>query len=141
MSIGHVCEGNVITVKKDAAIHEAAKLMKKNHIGTVVIVNQEAANQEQPVGIITDRDIAKIVADEVELSKITVADAMSQDLLILKKDMGIKEAIDKLCKKGVRRAPVVDENDKLCGIASVDDLIILLADEFKELAELIQQQQ
>ncbi|MBA2653773.1 MAG: CBS domain-containing protein [Gammaproteobacteria bacterium] len=47
---------------------------------------------------------------------------MSQDLL-LKDYQDVQEAIDMMCAKGVRRAPIVDQHDNIVGIATVDDLV------------------
>lgn len=45
-----------------------------------------------------------------------------------------------MCVRGVRRAPIVDQYDRIVGIATVDDLILLLTDELGSLAKLIRKQ-
>jgi CBS domain-containing protein len=133
MSIQEVCTYEVVTTTKSTLIKEAAKLMKKNNIGNIVVVESE-----KPVGILTDRDIVtKVFADDKDANGIRVSDVMSSNLLVLKKDQGIKEAIDAMCNKGVRRAPIVDDNNKLCGIATVDDLLPLIANELHSVAKLV----
>lgn len=139
MTIGTHCKHSVITAPKSTNVFEAAKLMKKNNIGNIVIVDDR--NGSIPVGILTDRDVAiKIVADEVDPRTLTIGDAMSQDLLVLKEHQPIQEAIDMMCAKGVRRAPIVDNNNKIIGITSVDDLILLLVNELGSLGKLIGKQ-
>ncbi len=139
MSIHKICTAKVITAVKSMPIQEAAMLMKKNNIGDIVVIESKTNNK--PIGILTDRDIAmKIVADGVDAKTICVGDVMSSDLLVLKKHQGINEAIEMICAKGVRRAPIVDDNDKICGIAAVDDLLILVSDELSSLAKLVRKQ-
>lgn len=140
MSIKEFYEQNVLTVAKDTSIVDVAKLMKSHNIGNVVVVDKKGSGAS-PVGIITDRDITiKIVADEVDLKQITVDEAMTEDLLILKDSQGLYEAIDMMCAKGVRRAPVVDAKKNIIGIATIDDLIVLIAEEFGSIAKLIRKQ-
>jgi CBS domain-containing protein len=139
MSIRKLCTANVVTAVKSMPVKEAARLMKENNIGNVVVVENETDNR--PVGILTDRDIViKILADEVDVENICVGDVMTEDLLILKQHQSINEAVEMMCAKGVRRAPIIDGDNKLCGIAAADDLLILIADELNSLARLVGKQ-
>ena len=74
------------------------------------------------------------------LDNILVSDIMSRDLLILKEYQPIQEALAMMSAKGVRRAPIVDESNKLTGIVSLDDLILLIADEVESYGKLIKKQ-
>lgn len=139
MTIGKLCKREVITVSKEMSVHEAAGLMKKHNIGDIIIVDEE--NGAKPIGIFTDRDIAiKIVAEELDPRSITIGDAVSEELLILKEYQHFQEALEMMCARGVRRAPIVDQHGKIIGIATVDDLILLLTDELGSLAKLIRRQ-
>jgi CBS domain-containing protein len=140
MSIKAICECDVVTVDKEASIHDTAKIMKKYNVGNVVVVDS-IENNNKPIGIITDRDIViKIVADEGDAKQICAGDAMSEDLLVLKSYQGIQEALDMMSAKGVRRAPIINDENKLVGIATVDDLFMLIAEEANSLAKLIRKQ-
>jgi CBS domain-containing protein len=140
MPIKDFIQTDVVIVAKDASLQEIAKQMKSNKIGAIIVVNH-AEQDKTPCGIITDRDIAvKMIADDVAANQLKAEDVMSQDLLLIKSNQGVQEVINAMKEKGVRRAPVVDENNKLTGIITLDDLIRLLAGELKSLAELINQQ-
>jgi CBS domain-containing protein len=137
MTIGKIANRKVVTLSIDKTILDVAKLMKESNVGDVIIVNDES----QPVGIITDRDIAiKIVADEIPPNQMFASDVMSSDLLVLREYQAIQEAFDMMCAKGVRRAPIVDELNKLTGIVSSDDLVLLVADEIESYGKLIRKQ-
>lgn len=140
MSIKDICERNVVTTTKDASVYEVAKLMKKHNVGNVVVIDNQVITN-QPVGILTDRDIAmKIVAEDVDARQISVRDIMAENPLILHANQSINEALDMMCAKGVRRAPISDDTHKVVGIASIDDLFIMLAEEMGSLSKLIRKQ-
>lgn len=140
MTIRDICEKNVLTVSKETSITEAAKLMKKHNVGNVVVVENKVI-KNIPIGILTDRDIVlKIVADEENANAISVGDTITRELLVLKGHQGINEALEMMCAKGVRRAPIVDDNNHVIGIISADDLLILMAEEFSTLSRLVHKQ-
>jgi CBS domain-containing protein len=139
MSIGKLFNRQVVTVPRDMSINHAAKLMKIHKIGDIVVINDE--HEGVPVGIFTDRDIAvKIVAEEVDPINFCVGDAMSEALLVLEEHLGVKEAVELMCVKGIRRAPITNQEGRVIGIISIDDLILLLADELGTIAKLIGKQ-
>lgn len=139
MTINKLGTSNVIKIEASATVVEAAKLMQKHNIGNIVVLESEEA--DEPVGILTDRDIAvEIVANEIDPRALCVADVMNRDLLVLKNYRGIQEALDMMSAKGVRRAPIVNDANKIVGIASIDDLLILIADELGSLAKLVRKQ-
>jgi len=55
MPIGEVCNRDVVVVKKEDSMFEAAKLMRQYHVGDVVVV-EETEGKAVPIGILTDRD-------------------------------------------------------------------------------------
>jgi len=139
MTIGKHCKHDVVTAPRDTSVYKAAQLMKQHNIGNIVVIDK--SDGITPIGILTDRDVAiKIVADEIDPRQLTIGDAMSQDLLILREHQDIQEAIDMMCAKKVRRAPIADQQNKIIGIVTIDDLILLFADEFASVAKLIRQQ-
>lgn len=135
MSIGALCQDNVVTIMENASIQEAAKIMLEKNTGCLLVLKND-----KPIGVITDRDITtKIVSKKTDLQGVSVQEAMSADLLVLPSDMGIKQAIEAMRDKGVRRAPVM-ENEQVCGMIKVDDLMIMIAAELHDLADLVQHQ-
>ncbi|SEK56227.1 CBS domain-containing protein [Nitrosovibrio tenuis] len=141
MPIGEICSRDVVIVKRNDTILEAARLMRQHHVGDVVIV-EERGGLRIPVGIVTDRDIVlEIMATELDPTVITVGDIMEQDLVTVKESMGIFEAIQYMRSKTVRRLPVVDENGALLGILALDDLLELLSEELLAIARLVRYQQ
>jgi CBS domain-containing protein len=141
MPIGEFAICDVITASRETSVLEAAKLMRKHHVGDIVVADR-IGSRNVPVGILTDRDIVlEALAQEVDPKKLTAGDIMSQDLVTIKQSEGIWRAVELMRAKGIRRMPVVDEQGSLAGIVSVDDLIGLLADELGAVAKLISREQ
>jgi predicted transcriptional regulator len=141
MNIGELCNREVVVVKGDTSIQEAAKLMRDHHVGNLVVIEEQNSGAV-PIGIITDRDIViEVIAEDVELDALTVADVMSYELLTANDDDAIVETIKRMRRKGVRRVPVINSRGSLEGIVAVDDLIDLIAEEIFDLVSLIGREQ
>jgi len=137
MSISELCNREVIISEAEATALDAAKLMRKHHVGDVIIVKSEN-NIRRPIGIVTDRDlIVEIMATELDPAVITVGDIMVPNLVTVKETTEIFETIQYMRRKAVRRAPVIDDKGGLIGIITMDDLLKLLSEELSELAKLI----
>jgi CBS domain-containing protein len=141
MSVGEVCNRDVVVVKKDESVLDAAQLMRQFHVGDLVVV-EERAGQRVPVGMLTDRDIViEAVAEDVNSRELTVGDIMSAELVTANADADIVDTVKTMRAKGVRRVPVVDRAGVLVGIVTVDDLIELLAEVLDDLTQLIRREQ
>ena len=109
MSISALCHRVVVTIHRQATTEDAARLMRSNHIGDVVVV--DAADTGVPVGMITDRDIVVVViAHGLAPAQTPVESVMSTPVLTPREDDGFLQALDKVSARGVRRAPVVDRD-------------------------------
>lgn len=141
MTISAICSREVITVHRDATVLHAAMLMRKYHVGDVIVI-EDREGRAVPVGILTDRDIViELVATDLDCRVITVGDIMLAHLAVVKEDEGIFDAIHLMSSKGIRRLPVVDKNGSLLGIVTLDDVLLLLAKEFGALAKLVRHEQ
>jgi len=141
MPISEICNREVTIVQRETTVHEAAKLMRQHHVGSVVVVD-ESKGMRIPVGIVTDRDlVVEIMAPDLVQMVITVGDIMPPKLVTVKDSMGIYESIRYMRAEGVRRLPVVDGKGALIGILALDDLLELLAEELLELSRLVRHEQ
>jgi CBS domain-containing protein len=141
MPIAEICTGDVVVASRETPITEAAKLMRRFHVGDIV-VTEEKKGRQVPVGIVTDRDIViEVLAEDLNCGGLTVGDIMGRDLITVRDCDGIFETIRLMRSKATRRVPVVNDEGALVGIVSVDDLIQLLADELSDLAKLVSRQQ
>jgi len=110
---------DVKTVGIDATIEEAVQKMNKFAIGSVVVVDTE---RRKPLGIVTERDILRLVEQYPEPLVLKVKQVMSQPLISTDSDTSIEEAARLMVKNRIKRLPVV-ENDRLVGIVTSSDIM------------------
>lgn len=99
-------------------IREAAQLMRNLDIGCMPVTEGERA-----VGLITDRDIAcRVVAAGRDPDTVKVSAVMTEKAVCCTADQTIDEAAELMEANGVRRLPVLDEDGRIVGLISVDDI-------------------
>ena len=141
MTIGDICNREVIYVNRDVTVHAACKLMRHYHVGSLVVVD-EMAGKREPVGILTDRDVVvEINAMDLDAKIITAGDIMSQELVTVTDNQGVFETIEIMRSRGVRRMPVVDGENHLVGIVAIDDLLEVLGAELTDIARIVAREQ
>jgi CBS domain-containing protein len=75
------------------------------------------------LGVVTDRDIVlRTLGEGRNLSQVKVGDVMSDDVEAVTADEGLREVIELMGRKQIRRVPVVDRRDRLIGIISMADI-------------------
>lgn len=108
----------VITVKESDNIVKVAKLMNKHKIGCIIVLDKK----DNPVGIITERDIVeRVVAKNLAPSKIKASKVMSKPIATIDSSTSITEAAKKMKKMNIRRLAVMDSG-KLVGILTSKDI-------------------
>ncbi|GAB3035032.1 CBS domain-containing protein [Natronobiforma cellulositropha] len=136
MPIENLARSEVVTAEEDESVQELATRMEESQVGSVVITSED-----EPVGIVTDRDLAtRVIGDGKDPSETTAGDVMSEDLATIDQTDGFYQATELMSEHGIRRLPVCDENNDLVGIITSDDLNELLADEQMQLSDVIQTQ-
>ncbi len=141
MTIGELCNREVVVVNRGETALEAARLMRQHHVGDVVVV-EDKDNGKVPAGILTDRDIViELVAEQVDPESVTVEEVMSDQLLTVNESDELLDTIEQMRIKGVRRVPVVGKDGELVGILTLDDVLDVLAEALKGLALLTGREQ
>jgi CBS domain-containing protein len=117
--IKEVMSTPVITVLEKDNVEHIAKLMEKQRIGSIVVIN----NQRNPVGLITERDLAtRVVAKNLLPSEVKAIEVMSSPIRTIHLSADIKDAAKRMQKFGIRRVIVMDKGD-MVGILSSRDII------------------
>ena len=141
MEVGKLCTVDTICCTRDESVQGAAFLMRKHHVGDIVVVD-EADGVPVPAGIVTDRDIVvSVVALGLDPNGLQVGDIMTDDLLTADEHDDVTVTIERMRLRGIRRVPVVGEGGRLAGIVSADDLLGFLAEEMEDLARISPYQQ
>ena len=137
MTAGEYCNREVIIVEPTVSVTEAAVLMRRHHVGDLVVV-EKSGEVTRPVGIITDRDIViEVMAQKIDPDSLTVKDIMSTDPVSMTETTSLLDTLDLMKQRGVRRVLVVSDNGSLQGLMSADDAIELIAEQINDLTQLV----
>lgn len=123
MDVRSVMTTNPTCCTPDTPLKQIAKLMKEHDCGEIPIV--ASLDTKNPIGVITDRDIAiRTLAEGKNPLDLTANDAMTTPAVTVKADASLADAIELMESKQIRRIPVVDDQGKLTGILSQADLAL-----------------
>ena len=118
-SVRDVMTANPVSLPADAPIREAARKMRDNDVGVVVVEKGGTLH-----GMVTDRDIVvRAVAEGKNAETTDLESICSKDVTALSPEQSEEDAIRMMREKAVRRLPVV-ENGKVIGIVSIGDLAV-----------------
>ena len=111
----------VKTENENQNIMSACKVMRDNDIGCVVVVNVQDSD-ETPVGIITERDIVRILGEmEIEF-RAPLTKYMSKPIVSIQSNSSIREAMQLMNSNKIRRLIVVDADNRMVGIVTEKDI-------------------
>ena len=117
MKVSEVMTREVETVRPDQPVQDAAGFMLSADAGSIPVTEGDRL-----IGMITDRDIAVRGIAKGYGPDTPVRELMTDDLIVLRVDDDIEEAATKMSQAQVRRLPVIDPDERLCGIVSLGDL-------------------
>jgi CBS domain-containing protein len=140
MTAGEFCTRQVVTIHREDTLVEAAQRMRKHHVGTLVVVDEdEKDGQRTPVGVVTDRDLVVCVltGSRANVERLVVDDVMSRHPFTVGEEEDLLAALNKMRNFGVRRLPIVNDRGGLEGILTFDDLIELVAEQLSSLSNLV----
>ncbi len=107
----------VLTCTPETSLREAASRMAGRNVGSIVVVEGE-----RPVGIITERDMVRFVAEGVT-GETRVGEVMTRDLVTAGPETPASRLLCIMLEKGIRHIPIVDGEGRLLGIVSLRDLV------------------
>lgn len=137
MSVGRLCIREVDLADPDEAVQRAARRMLDRNVGCLVVLGSAG----EPLGILTDRDVAlRVVAEGRDGGATKVAEVMTPAPDAIHEDLPLEMALSHMRAGPFRRLPVVDNDGKLIGLISLDDILDLLAEEFREVGCLLRQE-
>jgi CBS domain-containing protein len=117
MRVRDVASSAVVVVGPEHSVGEAARMMDRHHVGSAVVTDAE-----QLAGILTERDVLKVVAQGADPEATKVADRMTRDVVTVGPDWDLVEAADEMAKRRIRHL-VVFEGGQLLGVLSVRDVL------------------
>lgn len=139
---------NVITIPESRTMKQASKLMYEDNVGSLVILKEgggsnleddvsgsTTAKKEIPIGIVTERDIARTVGFAAKHSifgDIPLSEIMSKPLITIQPTASLKDAVVLMQQKDIRRLPIIDKDRQLVGIITEKDVLLVVFKVFKK---------
>jgi len=115
--VNDIMSSKVKTIEGSSPVLEAAILMEKSKIGSLVITSRGV-----PVGIVTEGDISRAVAKRLDVAKVQAKSIMGKPLITAKREMRVEEAAKLMADSHVKKLPVVDYG-RLVGMVTQTDIV------------------
>jgi CBS domain-containing protein len=137
LNVGDICNRAVVIATEDMSLKEAAGLMRDQQVGSLVVV-RPAELGNLVTGMLTDRDIAIVaVARDFDPQTLRVSDVMTSDIVTVRPNASIHEALSLMRQHGMRRLPVTTAAGALVGLVTLDDLLEVFAEELQGFVQAI----
>ena len=121
MELDSVMTANPACCRPNTPLRQVAQMMADNDCGMIPVVDE----QDVPVGVITDRDIAvRAVAGGKDTTRATAADYMTTPVRTVGQDSTLADCVAAMEAGQVRRVPVVNADGKLCGVVAQADIAL-----------------
>lgn len=137
VSISSVMIRDVKAVSDTDSLHQACKIMNANKIGSVIVMGSNGKNGKVPVGIITERDLIRHIAQDIASIGSNVNKLMSRPLITIPLNASMKDALMIMISKNIRHIVILDENGALAGIVADKDIYRAIARDESLIAGLI----
>ena len=121
MKVKDVPPGRLLSVKPDASLAEVARQMRMEDSDSVAVMAENRL-----IGIITERDLVRAIADGVDPRQARADVFMSSDPATVTADEDVSVVAVKMMTLGIRHLPVVDGKGVPIGLISARDLIGVL---------------
>ena len=132
MKIRELMVENIISVPSNASVHEAVRLMNKNRIGCLLVVDCIS-------GVLTERDVLERIVEKGKNPRETkVSEIMTKHVTVGTPDMELVEATKLMFEKKVKKLPIV-EDGKLVGLVTMTDIACARARKMETLKKIKQE--
>jgi CBS domain-containing protein len=108
----------VLDITADVPARYALSLMARRAVSCIVIVNDES----QPIGIFTERDVVRCIAEGIDLNETGIGDVMSSSVVTTSMTSAPEDTIGLMLKNSIRRLLVVDDQGGMAGILTQTDI-------------------
>lgn len=137
MPVGEIMTSRVVSIGRDADLHEVAHLLSENNISGLPVIDA----QSRVIGVITEKDVLAMTGINrghtvKELIKHLLGeplprrhegrkaeDYMATPAITVRPETDIREAAAIMNEKGIKRLIVVNRNDELVGIVTRADIV------------------
>ena len=128
----------VRVITENETMRQACKLMYQHNIGSIIIIkdddskSSDTTKKEIPAGIVTERDIARMIGFSAKFYPDTpVSEVMNKPLITVSPNTSVKDAVALMEQRDIRRLPVVDDEQQMIGIITAKDILKAVMNIFK----------
>lgn len=113
---------SLVTIEKGGSIVDAAGVLASNGIGLLVVVDGD-----EVVGVVSERDVVRVLADGVRPEVVQVEDRGSAEVVTIRTDDSLADALERMLEADVRHLLAVDDGGRPAGVLSMRDVMTELA--------------
>ena len=135
MPVGKLGPNDVVTANPDDTVGDVVEDFRSEEVGAVVVTEDD-----EPVGLVTDRDVALSVGQNGDVAEEPVESVMSEEPATIREDEEAVEIARRIDEENVRRLPVVDDDGELSGIVTTDDVVATVGEQLDDIADTIEAQ-
>ncbi len=122
MQASEVMFNEVVCCSRNTSVMNAAGMMREADVGSLLVIDDPTTRRL--IGVVTDRDLCLDALGEPHDPVLTtVEDCMATDLVTCAPEEDVRKVLAEMAKHQVRRVPVVDRENLVCGIIGVFDLV------------------
>lgn len=134
--IGSLMKTDMVTVKPDDRVADAARLMAQNQVGAVLVVEGETLR-----GILSERDVAsRVVAEGRDPATTEVSEVATADVVDVEVGTPVRKCVELQLAMGIRHLPVT-ENGKPVGVLSSRDFLAYVVEGLERIIDQIRYEQ
>lgn len=115
---GQIMTRTVATLSPEASLTDALEIMARRSISCLVVVKRD-----RPLGMISERDMARILLERREIEDVRVADIMSAPVHVVDSDMSVHETANTMRAMRIRRLVVIDKDGAILGVVTQSDIV------------------
>jgi CBS domain-containing protein len=117
MQLREIMRSDVVDVEPAETLQAAAQAMKEQKISSVLVTEDGYL-----IGILTERDMVKAVAEGIDTEITHVRDYMTPTPIAVNPETSVEEGVQIMLEHGFRHLPIVDGERELKGVVSIRDL-------------------
>lgn len=137
MDVGRICSQDIRFVRPDDTVRHAAGKMRDERVGTLLVIDDYG----RPAGLVTDRDlVTRVMGPGRDPDTTPVSQVMTARPVSVAEDTPVEAALSLMRTVACRRLVVTDQEGRITGVVSLDDVLTLMAGEFEMISALLARQ-
>ena len=125
--VSRMSERKCYTLSETDTVKTASQSLHEKKVGCMPILDKK----KNVVGIISERDLSRLIYTEKFNMNLPISNIMSKNLISCDLNTSVTELMNKMTEKKIRHILIMEEN-KLLGIVSIGDVVIHLINKIKE---------